>query len=698
MMKRITSFSDYFLLKAASQYVYEMSSFYVYKDPILTVQMNLQRDFLNRYAIERCENKAFKRDGVTIDVRYLLVKDVKTDEYALIFQGSEGEITSMFSGEDCDWSNNLSSIAQLELPNFDVAKSEFEYLKYKKGYNITALSGNSLGGGYALYISDAYADVRAIGLNAAPRSFSSRYKKNHYATLVLTSSDVLSRSLSLDLSRLSGENTVKFQSQRNLEDRLTDAYGVKPYSIKRSIPFSSGENISIGHVGAMRNYRKILLQIYNKNFLYYNARIITKHKEWRSFSKYLLQTAYRELEQGDYRAFTEDYIYPSLTNASKGIVNSYMYFPQVEDFGSFDLVTMNLLDKRGQKFFDDNYKIEDTFEFMNNFSALNESFRRTKSFFINNSMYEIQSTREDEGFGFTKKNFIEKTLKVTFDWDWVFAKMFLDMPMSVKLSTREFLEQNVTFVYRLNGKLSDQYELGRQFSDDVIFVYTQELLEAFVRLASLNQSIYEMNQTIAANVELMLIEGKDQLFKSNGPYETMNDAKHFNVSDLIHLNEHVISEHFNAAKSALTETKQFAEESVIDISNTMIKILETVHERLKIEKQKDDNPRVQKLFHQTEELLRNVDLKSFLLMALNHYQDDIVAYLLRDSVAITVQYNIVQMIEVNEKQLNQYKNLQIYLKECLTKHQYDYITKDIKIVINHIEVENKQLKNILKVT
>ena len=40
----------------------------------------------------------------------------------------------------------------------------------------------------------------------------------------------------------------------------------------------------------------------------------------------------------------------------------------------------------------------------------------------------------------------------------------------------------------------------------------------------------------------------------------------------------------------------------------------------------------------------------------------------------------------------------MYLKESLTKHQYDYITKDIKIVINHIEVENKQLKNILKVT
>lgn len=694
-MKRVSSFSDHFLLKAASQYAYEVSFFPVYQDPILTVTMNLKNDYLNRYVIELCENKAFIRDDRRINLRYILFKDTSTNEYALVFQGSDGDITEMFSGEDVDWSNNLNIVAHLPLPNYELAKAEFEYLKNDKNYNITAVSGNSLGGGYALYIADYYPDVKAVGLNPAPREFNERFKENQNSLLVTTSSDILSRSLSLDIARLKGEPTVEFQSQRETLSRMKDAYGIEPYVIRRSIPYISNENISIGHLGALRNYRKPLLKIYNENFIYYNANIIAKHKEWKSFSKYLLQTTFKQLEQKDYREFTEDYIYPSLTDNAKGIVNTYMYYPQIDDFSSFDIKTMNLLNANGEPLDSKHYEIEDHFSFINNLNKRIKSYQKTQLFFIHNSIFELQTIFDNAGLSYSKHKFISSSLKLRVDWDWVFAKLFIDMPLPVKMQTGEFIERNLSFVYRMSNKLSSEYTIATQFSQEDIEDYVNDLIKAFYKFEDLNEQMYTIGTLLSTNFEMILLEQKMPLLKTENLYEQSASVSLMDVTDLKKLSLDIIAKQYKAAQEAIKSVSDIAEEDVIDIAASFIKILEVILAGLEVEKSKEDE-KILKLHQQTEALLKNVDLKSFLVMALYEYQEDILAYLLRDSVAIVIQYNMIQMIEANNEYIKQLKNIERYINKNIKIEKQDVLNKDIQKLYDLIENQNKHLKNILK--
>ena len=689
-----TSFSDRFLIQAASQYVYEMSFSNVYKDSVFTVAMNLKKDYQDRYIIERFESKAFNRDDHRIDIRYIVFKDTKTNEYALVFQGSDGSISNLFSGEDNDWSNNLSNAAHLGFPNYKLAKEEYEYLS--KTYNVTAISGNSLGRAYALFIAHNYADLRAIGLNAAPRVFGTHYKINKNATLLLTSTDILSRGVSLDLSRLKNDD-LEYQKKIETAVRIKEAYGIEPYIVKRSIPYSNMLNIMVGHVTSMRNYRDKMMDLYNDNFIFYNARIIKKHKEWKKFSKYLLQKTYKELDQSDYRFFTEKYIYPSLSEADRGIVDTYKSYPQLEDFMVFDLKTNNIMDSNGKCLLHDNYAIDDSYDFVNNMELINSKYTKTREFLLFNSFFELKSVFEDEGFTFIKKKFISPSLKLSLDWDWMFAKMFIDMPLPVKLKTGEFLEQNLSFVYRVNNNLSSDYDMASHFSKKDVENYVNDLMQVVNRLINLHEEYTVLYNNMISTIEMMLYVNDHKLREDQSLYTVSGSYKKINIDDLNHLDLQMMERQLELAEKSIKSNKGFVEEGIVDLAKSLESVMQVILDGLKSQLDESSDPKTLKLYTQIDALIKNVDLPSFLQMVLSEFEDDIIAYLLRGSVALNVYYNFKQMSESNEMFLTHLMNLDLYMKKNLKESQYTLFSKHKTLIEQLVNSEQDIIKKIIQI-
>ena len=156
-----------------------------------------------------------------------------------------------------------------------------------------------------------------------------------------------------------------------------------------------------------------------------------------------------------------------------------------------------------------------------------------------------------------------------------------------------------------------------------------------------------------------------------------------------------MTKHFEAAKKAISRNKDYAEESVVDIAKSLNQILEVILEGLKIEKGKGSDARVDKLYRQTEALLKNIDLESFFILALHEYQEDIVTYLLRDSVAIVVQYNLIQSYELNQNFERHFLNLDRYMKENLNQKQYDHFVQDLAFVKEILHEESKCIESVL---
>lgn len=119
------------------------------------------------------------------------IQDTKSKDVAIIYEGSHS-LT--------DWQNdNLNNFLNKSVKAYDVALKYFEYIE-RKGYRITHLGGNSLGGGCAMYVGINYPHVRALCINASPLS-KTTYIDTKNIIHIRDNADPLYRAIALDRDR-----------------------------------------------------------------------------------------------------------------------------------------------------------------------------------------------------------------------------------------------------------------------------------------------------------------------------------------------------------------------------------------------------------------------------------------------------------------------------------------------------------------
>lgn len=105
-----------------------------------------------------------------VDVNYnnpsgfdaMTVKNTETDEYSIIFVGTE-------PGQDKNKSDiytDAQLLTDLEIQQIEEANQYYE--KMKKSYEVTSVAGNSLGGGLALSVGVNNPDLKTVTYNPAP--------------------------------------------------------------------------------------------------------------------------------------------------------------------------------------------------------------------------------------------------------------------------------------------------------------------------------------------------------------------------------------------------------------------------------------------------------------------------------------------------------------------------------------------------
>lgn len=652
----MTTISDRLLVRAASEYVYDISRFYLYEDPILYVREKIKKDFNDRYLIRHLENKEFIRDDKQINLRYLIIEDTTSLECALIFQGSDGDITSMFSGQDNDWSNNLNLAAKLNSDNYLLALEEFKYLKYDLKYNITALSGNSLGGGYALFVKEHYKDLRVIGLNPAPNILDGRYTFDEQSTILLISSDMLSRSLILDESRINNTDACYFE----------EVYGFKPYIVKRTIPQISEDNVHLAHVGVMNNYRKILLKLYSDNALYYNSKILIEGSEKTDFAKMSFKRLYAELNQSELIKYCDFSIYPILSNSDKSIVDTFMNYPSINEFLFFDLMSDNLLNYSKKSFVEAKSLIR-------NFSINNDQFKEAANFFINNSKYELMKLNDKPSPLYNSPKLLVDKIGFSVNFDLSYAKYFVSLPQSVRLRIISLLEANVLRFINLNAKLSKSYDIKSDISNDILVSYSDGLLENLNTVDLMfNDLVCDLKKFSDDTLSLI---NSNKFYKFNNTHNKLEKRVYeFNESilnyNLIELQDLKVSD----ALDVIMEDLQLISS---DTAFALDELFETIERELNDSLDKEESS---KLYLQIKSLRKNVDFKSFIPNLIVEYREDIIAYLLSGSTALCVKYNMLQLSELIGNYQLLLDNLDSYMNRILFRRNYKKFQFNLNLI------------------
>lgn len=679
-MLKVTSFSDKFLIKAASLYAYEMSDTCLYENPLFNVQLSMNLDFLHRYTIEKAEPSAFYRDDKLIDIRYLLVKDNQSEEYAMIYQGSDDSYLSIFTGENLDWSNNFSSAVHLKLENYKQAQLEFEYLL--KSYKITAVSGNSLGGAYALNLAKDYQDIRIIGLNPAPPEFNKEFYNSNNATILITSSDILSRSLLTDTSRIE-DNEAKSTS------KIKSVYGYDAYFVNRSISYSNANNIKIGHVGSLINYRDILEDIYKQNSLHYNARIVALHKNRLEFSKYLLQRQYKMLDRVQNIDFFDNYVYTALNTSVMSIYNTYKDYPNLDNYMIFDIDTLNLINSDGRLLYDSNYGIDNISNFIaNNYNTIVE-LSTTFDFYINNSKYNLDSLKEKVSVTYKNKSFLSDTVKFSLDFDWDLFKIFIDIPLTLKVKIASIVEKNWTFIFNLFTAVNRSFKPMDKFTETQIDSYIVDLYKILNLVNEFKVELINDLNIINENVEMALISNKRKLPKSL--YANISKYHNYCITDMPSLKLNIIEENYKYAKLSLNELTEHTHANLENIDKYINEMLDEIIKVLYDDLESDGN---KKLYEQFKSLRTNIDFKEVIRQFIKEFQDDFAELFLKDSVAMILRSNFIQLSELNIQIDSYLSNLTLYVSTNIEKYTAQAINYDILILNNKINEFKKIVRSL----
>lgn len=665
-MTKVTSFSDKLLLKAASSYVYTMSDYIKYEDPIKLVKEQIKADFLDVYTIAAYQNKRFKRDASEINLRYLLINKTGTNEYALIFQGSKGPLATMFTGQDHDWAYNLSSAAHLKLDNYAKALAEFKYLKNDLNYNITALSGNSLGGGYALHIASHNDNVRAIGLNPAPPEFNQKYINNGYSTIVLQSSDILYRLLKTDSKR----------SNYGIENQLTDIFGFKPYIIERSIPYNNSLNMQASHIGDFADRYSIIEMVYQRNSLYYNSKIIGSN-QGLNFSKYLFVQLYRNLPQVEYFDFIEDKIYNNMFISNQRFIESFSAYPALANFATYDLLSNQLLDT---KIVVNSIKKEDLGI---NLEASLKDYGESIEFLTSNSLSAILDSFMNDNFTYKRPKFLAQKLKLDFEWDWEVFKIFLDFPLSIKLKAGELYEKFARDLSESNKQLTKLDKLALEHESKLEYDYAKSLYAA---LKILDQQA----KSIVNNIKLL-----NKVIRTEDNQSEDFTISKYSLEHLPYLDEGLLRKSIVRSKTYINNNPEMTKTLIRDFAALIEDGLTEAKTGIETKTIKDEAINRDVVQAQVESLFKEFDFEEVLSNFILEFENEITHLLMEDNNGILVYYNLIQMRERNLQLRLILKNLSEYLKLLLSDSKVKYLESKLDLVAEQIDYFDNLINSII---
>ena len=575
----------------------------------------------------------------------------------------------------------ISISAHLNHGYYKKAQKEFEYLKFSCHYNITAVSGNSLGGGYALNLAQDYSDLRIIGLNPSPSDTAFPYIEHEGVCLLLSSSDVLSRALSCDINRMQ----ISLDEALNLKriERKKRVYKLSPYLMNRSVPYTSEANISIGHVGALRSYREMIEHYYNDNNLYYNAKIISSAPDKITFSKLLLKERVQKLERDDYLLYTDQFIEPNLLPFAQDMVNNFKLYPQMDEFLSYDLKDLTLLNDNGENNTGD-YTISNIKTFSDHLNLQIDAFFKTFTFYSKSSETLLESLNFLESSNYIKRTFLTHSLKIKLDWDWNMLKMIVGVPLNVKLKMGELLEKNWSFFYQLSNQLNDIYQKLKPVADPEINKYTEALNEALERINDLYKGIDDEYAVILNNFELLLLSNHDKVLRKE-IYLKDVDFVEYNLNDLDDLSMALMSQQVKDTKESLRTSVSVLGDNVDILSNGMTEVIT----ELLVALEKDlENPKSKKLYDQFTAMKENIDFKAFFTLFLVEFEDEIIHMLLKNSISHEVMCNLIQVKESLESHKRLILNLKHYCEASFNQEKQDFMNESLNRnleMINNLE-------------
>ncbi|NLC55170.1 MAG: hypothetical protein GX769_04730 [Erysipelothrix sp.] len=736
-MKPITSFSDKFLIQAAVDYSYLISRYDINADPILTTKEKIKKEFNNRYIPILIENKPIIRkdaDGIDqkIELRYIIFEDTHSSplEHALIFQGSDVDTETIFSGRDTDWSNNLSSAVHLPVRNYQVAKDEFAYLKSLKKYNITAVSGNSLGGGYALTLANDNPKLRAIGVNPAPSEYQNKYQNNGYATILNTNTDLLTRMLKTDISRYKQEDyqkikqlfldndTLTIDKTRDYDKLIFDLdyktgyfYGFETFLVDRSLYYNENTYIEAAHRGTILEPRDVAIDIFKDNLLAYSqgfaTKIFSQTKELLDYSRYFLKLSTNTITNAEYRDLVDNYIKPAFRPVHKNKVKDFENFPSLAIFIQYDIMTNNLIKNDGQRLIEaGSFKVFEKELFKDNLSKSINDYNQA----INYPIMRVIHDLEEEMFLRLKTSnlkqvitFFASSFDISLNFDFDIFDVFKGLPITILFKIGELLDQNRRYFKGLKNNLVSYFNKENQelTNPETIKHYrisfekiSKEILMAS-KIISANLENLSLNMDLALNDKEGIF--KIRYFADKNRLKQFTDLASLDLDTSLHEklmlynNENLVVKQFQQVLDIIDEYRVF---SVVELGQSIKKTEEILKASISFIEKKSDKKEeyhLSKLSNQLTAMLENIDLTTIYYNTLNIFRFDIAAVALRNTVGQSIITHYRQSIETNEQLLIKLNNLKLYANANFSSK----ILARILLDLNTIEQDVKKLNSFI---
>lgn len=742
-MAKETSFSDKFLIEAAIDYVYRISRFDIHKDPVKATTDLMMKAYNKRYKPILIQNLPIVKtnednEEEIVDLRYIVVEDSKAVpvQHALIFQGSDVDFQTIFSGKETDWSNNLSSAVHLPTNHYQNAINEFESLTNLRDYNITATSGNSLGGGYALSLGEFYPNLRIIGINPAPPEFNKKYIETQYATIINTSTDLLTRMLATDITRYKDSEYKEIRELFNREnlsmidkakqfDQIINRldykvgyfYGFDTYPVKRSLFYNEPMYIEAAHRGTILEPREISLEIFKNNVIPYSSgfasKVFSQTKELLEYSRYFLKLSTNLISSAEYRDLVDNYIRPSFKPIHRNKVKDFENFISLSDFLQYDILSDNLITQDGNLLIGDNdFVIKNKEIFLEKLNKSIEYYNKAIDYPINRVIHDWE---EERYFAENKTDlkqvitFFASSFDINLNFNVDIIDVFKGLPITILFKIVELLDKNWRFLRGLKENLITYFESEDKVLNDPIII--EKYRDAYKQV---NKNVKNYHKQLISNVETLqtninIVVNNSDLTTSNIHFiknkkitDAFVDSKKIVIDEKLintvcHINnENLIVKQFN---DVLNIIDQYRVSSVDKLNESIVhteQVLRSSIQFINKKSSKNEEYRLKKLSNQLEAMLKNVDLTTIYYNSLNVFRNDIAAIALRNTVGQSIITNYRQVVETNNQLLAMLNNLSKYVLANTSKHISERLIFDIEEIKKDINLLNQFVNSFIE--